>query len=75
MKNIAVVMAGSGGQIRDLTIKPGTTARDILHEVGMENGILSRGGNSAPFAATDNVYTDVENGTKLYASSEADVGK
>mgnify|MGYP001600195208 CR=1 FL=1 len=73
MKNVAIVIAGSG-TIRDLSIKPGTTAKDILSELGLQNGALSKGANDAPFAASDNVYEAVTDGTKLFASDTADVG-
>ena len=72
MKNIAVVVAGTG-QIKDLAIKPGTTAKEILTTVGISDGTLSRQ-NGPSFAADENVYEAVTDGQKLFASATADVG-
>ncbi len=73
-KNIAVVVAGAQGQeIKDLAIKPGTTARDILKTLGLEWYAISRRDGSI-FGPRDNVYEAVENGEKLYASTAAEVG-
>ncbi|MBM4400569.1 MAG: hypothetical protein FJ045_01310 [Crenarchaeota archaeon] len=74
-KNVAIVVAGAQGQeIKDLAIKPGTTARDILKTLGLERYVISTGEGKL-FGPRDNVYEAVENGEKLYASAEAEVGR
>ena len=74
-KNIAIIVAGAQGQeIKDLAIKPGTTTQDILKTLGLERYAISTG-NGKLFTPRDNVYEAVENGEKLYASAEAEVGR
>jgi hypothetical protein len=74
MKRLSVVVAGSG-QIRDLEIEPGTTARDVLQKVGMPDGLLSKGPNEPFFANADSIYDKVNDGEKIFASSKAEVGE
>ena len=47
MKKLSVVVAGTG-QIKDIEIQPGTTARDILDQLGLPDYLLSKGPND-PF--------------------------
>ena len=73
-KNVAIVVAGAQGQeIKDLTIKPATTARDILRELGVDRYAISKG-DGRLFGPHDNVYEAVDDGEKLYATAEAEVG-
>lgn len=73
-KNITVIKAESG-QLHDLAIAPGTTARDILTQVGLGNRyVLSNGRGQEPFGDDENVFEAVANGTKLYASTPVEVG-
>ncbi len=73
MKKLSVVVAGSG-QIRDVEIRPGTTAGDILHQLSLEDYLLSKGPNEPFFAAAESVYDKVKDGEKIFASTKADVG-
>lgn len=75
-KNIAIVVAGAQDQeeIKDVAIKPGTSASDILKTLGLEHYVLSQKDGKI-FAPKDNVYEVVENGKKLYASTGAEVGR
>lgn len=74
MKNITVCVAETG-VYHDLTIAPGTTARDIITQVGLaDQYLLSRGHNREPFGADENVYESVADGAKLFASSPVTVG-
>ena len=74
-KNIAIIVAGAQGQeIKDLAIKPGTTTQDILKTFGLERYAISTGSGRL-FTPRDNVYEAVEDGEKLYASAEAEVGR
>jgi len=72
MKNIVVTAAGTG-DYRDLQIEPGTTAQDILNELGFQNYFLIKDDGQYRFGATENVYPAVSDGEKLYATSKADV--
>lgn len=75
MKQIAIKIAGSERDLIDRTIKPGTTAGEILADIGLDGYILSAGPKSDRFFAEDeNVYAQVSDGDKLWASTPADVG-
>jgi len=73
MKKLSVVVAGSG-QIHDVKIESGTTAGDILHELGLSDYLLSKGPNEPFFAAAESVYDKVNDGEKIFASTKAEVG-
>jgi hypothetical protein len=73
MKKLSVVVAGSG-QIRDVEIKPGTTAGDILAQLAIPDYLLSKGPNEPFFANAEGVYDKVNDGEKLFASTKAEVG-
>jgi hypothetical protein len=72
-KRVSVVVAGTG-QIRDIEIRPGTTAGDILTQLDLKDYLLSKGPNEPFFAASDSVYDKVNDGEKIFASTKADVG-
>lgn len=73
-KNIAIVVAGAQGQeIKDATIKPGTTAADILKGLSLQRYVISKRDGKI-FGPRDNVYEAVDDGEKLFASAEAEVG-
>ena len=73
MKNLSVVVAGSG-QIRDVAIEPGTTAGDVLHQLTLQDYLLSKGPNEPFFAAAESIYDKVKDGEKVFASTKAEVG-
>jgi hypothetical protein len=73
MKKLSVVVAGTG-QIRDLEIKPGTTAGDILAQLNLRDYLLSKGPNDPFFANGESVYDKVADGEKIFASTKAEVG-
>jgi len=73
MKNLSVVVAGSG-QIKDVKIQPGTTAGDVLHELNLPDYLLSKGPGEPFFAAAESVYDKVKDGEKVFASTKAEVG-
>ena len=58
MKSLSVVVAGTG-QIKDIQIESGTTARDILNQLGLPDYLLSKGPNDPFFAAAESVYDKV----------------
>lgn len=68
-KSLAVVF---GDRVQDVVIGPGTTAQDILKQLGLQNHWLSfhdglRLGN------TEEVFGAIRNGEKLFASPPASV--
>ena len=73
MKKLSVVIAGSG-QIRDIEIQPGTTAGDVLHQLSIPDYLLSKGPNEPFFASRETIYDKVEDGSKIFASTKAEVG-
>lgn len=64
----------NGKQIFDLTIRPGTTGRDVLRTAGLPQDFQLSVGNGLLIQSEENVYAAVEDGDKLHASSRADVG-
>jgi hypothetical protein len=74
MKRLSVVIAGTG-QIRDVEIQPGTSAGDILSQLGLKDYLLSKGPNDPFFAASESVYDKVADGEKIFASTKAEVGE
>jgi hypothetical protein len=74
MKHLSVVVAGSG-QIRDLQIEPGTTAKDVLDQLNLNDYLLSKGSNEPFFANADSIYDKVNDGEKIFASTKAEVGE
>lgn len=73
VKHIVVIVAGTG-KARDLDIEAGTTARDILTDLGLQDYVLSRDSGQDVFGENENVYTAIQDGEKLYASTRTDVG-
>ena len=73
MKKLSVVVAGTG-QIKDIEIQPGATAKDILDQLGLPDYLLSKGPNDPFFANAESVYDKVNHGEKIFASTKAEVG-
>lgn len=73
MKQVTVSILASG-QLMDRTIAPGTTAADLLRDVNLPNGLLSKKPEGDYFANSDSVYDKISDGEKLFASSPASVG-
>ena len=74
MKRLSVVVAGTG-QIRDIQIQPGTSAGDVLNQLGIKDYLLSKGPNEPFFAAAESIYDKVNDGEKIFASTKAEVGE
>jgi hypothetical protein len=74
MKQITVCNAASGGTMIDRTVAPGTTAADVLRDINLPNGLLSRGEHGEIFANSDYIYDHIKEGEKLFASAPAQVG-
>jgi hypothetical protein len=65
---------GRTGQIQDVEIQPGTTAGDVLHQLNLQEYLLSKGPNEPFFAAAESIYDKVKDGEKIFASTKAEVG-
>ena len=75
MKRIAIKAAGSEQPPVDVELDPGTTAGEILRELGLQGYLLSTGPNSSNFFGdSENVYPKVNDGDKLFATTRAEVG-
>lgn len=74
MKQISISNAASGNTFADRPIAPGTTAADVLRDINLPHGILSRGDRGEIFANSENIYEKVKDGEKLFASTPAQVG-
>ena len=74
-KDFTVVVAGTG-EPRDITIEPGTTAEDVLRALNLQGYILCTDGSSTTFLERrENIYPLVEDGAKLWASTDPKVGR
>lgn len=71
-KRIAVV---SGEEIRDLVIRPGTTANDVVKSAGLPRGMALSRKDGMFFGETEDIYGMVDDGGKLFASAPAVVGR
>lgn len=74
MKKLSVVIAGTG-QIRDVEIQPGTSAGDVLNQLSIPDYLLSKGPNDPFFANRESIFDKVEDGSKIFASTKAEVGR
>ncbi len=72
-KQITIAVAGSGGkrEFRDVSILPGTKARDVLGKLGLTDFQLSKPEGGA-FAHNDDLFAAVADAQKIYAT-KADV--
>lgn len=73
MKKILIQIAGDEGkkEYRDVQILPGTKALDVLNKLGL-NGFQLAKPDGGAFGFNDNLYDEVGDGQKLYAT-KADV--
>jgi hypothetical protein len=72
-KQITIAVAGSGGkrEFRDVSILPGTKARDVLSKLELRGFQLAKPDGGA-FGNNDDLFGGVAEGQKLYAA-KADV--
>ena len=74
MKNITVIPA-TGGAYKDLAIQPGTTPRDVKKQLSLSDDyVLTRGQGTEPIPETENLYETVQDGSKLYATTNVQWG-
>ena len=72
-KQITIAVAGTGGkkEFRDVSILPGTKARDVLAKLDL-NGFQLAKPDGGAFGHNDDLFAAVSDGQKLYAA-KADV--
>lgn len=76
MNKDVIIINTVSGERREITLEPGATAGDILQTLGLRDYILSLDGTpGSRLSGRDNVYEKVENGAKLWATTEAKVGR
>jgi hypothetical protein len=75
MKRISIKVAGTEREPIDRNIKPGTSAGDVLADIGLAGYLLSTGPHSNHFFGSDEIiYPLINDGDKLYATTPAVVG-
>ncbi|MBI1744328.1 hypothetical protein HYR54_14865 [Candidatus Acetothermia bacterium] len=82
MKRITIAKPGAGSEgntLVDAQLPPGTTARDVLRSVGLDqNYFLAKwpapGQAPIPFGETESLFEKVGDGEKLLAASKASMG-
>ena len=73
-KQITVIPA-TGGAYRDITIEPGTTARDIKKALNLSNeNVLTKGRGAEPIPESENLYETLLDGAKLYSTTAVEWG-
>jgi len=75
MSKRIVVIPSTGGALSDLTIEPGTTPRDVKTQLGLSpEYVLTRGKGSEPIPDDANLYESINDGSKLYSSTDVQWG-
>lgn len=77
-KTIGIVVLGAGeetAEVRDTTIFPGSTVRDVLETCHLSGYRLSKGKGQPFLDPQDEIFSLVQDGAKLYASTPADQGR
>lgn len=76
MKRVLVVVSGAPEESNryEVSIEPGTTAGDVLEQLGIPRYLLQREGSGQFFANTEELYGQVDDGAKLRAATAATVG-
>lgn len=72
-----ILIKRPAGESEELEIEPGTTASDILEHLDLEDYRLRRPGSEDAedyFSGEENVYTQVQDGDALKATTEMPVG-
>lgn len=72
-KRLAIVPAG-GGDIREITIEPGTTVADVRRQTNLDQFLFSKPGSADYFADSEVLYPVVRDGDKLVATFLTEVG-
>ncbi len=77
MKTVVIAVSGlpPGENIREAEIAPGTLVRDCLKALDLKEYVLSREGEGLTLAAEEDLYAQVDNGTKLRCTPIGEVGE
>lgn len=73
VKKVALVVAGSG-EIRDLSVEPGTTVGDVLERMRLGGYLVSAGPDEPFLRLSDDIHRAAPEGGRLYASTPAEAG-
>jgi len=79
-KNITIVKPGAGdgagSEAYDVTIQPGITCSQALESVGINgNYLLTKGDGNETIQLSDELFNRVNNGEKLFVTTEASFGE
>ena len=78
-KNITIVKPGAGenaqSEAYDITIQPGHTGKHVVEQLRLGNEYCLTKGDGKPIDMSVDLFPLVENGEKLFASTEATVGR
>lgn len=72
-----ILIKRPAGESEEIQVEPGTTASEILDHLGLQDYRLRRPGSDDAedyFAGDENVYSQVEDGDALKATTEMPVG-
>lgn len=70
-KHLALI---EGDKVHDITVGPGTTIADVRRQLRLPDGFLISSRAGLPFGESEEIYGQVPDGSKLYASAPAVVG-
>ena len=74
MKQVCIKVVGpTDREPIDRTIQPGTTAAELVNDCGLRGYVLTLPNGTGFFAPGENVYTAIQSGDCLMASSPAHV--
>ena len=76
MKNCTVIISGvpEANKLREVELQPGTTSGDVLKALGLSGYLLGRESSGHYYAHDEEIYASVEDGSKLRATLQSDVG-
>ena len=64
-----------GDNTYDISIKPGTTVKDVQKNLGLPKDNWLSKADGQPFGDTEDLYDAVKPGEKLYSSARASVAR
>jgi putative ubiquitin-RnfH superfamily antitoxin RatB of RatAB toxin-antitoxin module len=76
-KRVVIIVSGAsdGPSLREADIHPGTTVADVLREAKLQGYILTPEGSATYFAAEEELFPQVEDGSKLRATPITTLGQ
>jgi hypothetical protein len=67
MKTIALKILGADREPVDIVISPGSTASDLLTQLGLDGYLLSAQGSTTYFSPEEVIFDQLQDGDVLYA--------